>query len=130
MKRRTVISTAILCTAVGMAHAAEDAPYRVVDGTKVDGNTLKGWRTWRAMACERCHGAKQEGLVGPSLLDRLKVLSKEDFKAVVLNGKVDKGMPNFSGSPQVVENIDHLYTYLKGRSDGKIEPGRLTAIEE
>jgi hypothetical protein len=38
-------------------------------------------------------------------------------------------MPNFNTSPQVVENIDFLYAYLKGRSDGKIEPGRLTAIE-
>jgi hypothetical protein len=28
----------------------------------------------------------------------------------------------------VSENIDNLYAYLKGRSDGKIEPGRLQEI--
>jgi hypothetical protein len=28
----------------------------------------------------------------------------------------------------VVENIDNLYAYLKGRSDGAIQPGRLTEI--
>ena len=33
------------------------APYKVVDGYKVDAETLKGFRTWRAAACDRCHGA-------------------------------------------------------------------------
>ncbi|WP_235548590.1 c-type cytochrome [Noviherbaspirillum sp. Root189] len=119
-----------MLVASGMAQAADAAPYKVVDGTKVDANTLKGWRTWRAAACERCHGAKQEGLVGPSLVNSLKVLSKDDFKKTVLKGRPEKGMPNFDGSPQVVENIDFLYAYLKGRSDGQIQPGRVTAIEE
>ena len=104
--------------------------YTVGDGNKVDGLTLKGWRTWRSMACERCHGANQEGMVGPSLIDSLKVLSKEQFKTVVLQGRVEKGMPNFSGSPQVVDNIDNLYAYLKGRSDGAIKPGRVESMEK
>jgi mono/diheme cytochrome c family protein len=104
--------------------------YTVVDGNKVDANTLKGWRTWRAMACERCHGANQEGMVGPSLIDSLKVLSKDQFKQTVLNGRVDKGMPNFGGSEQVTQNIDNLYAYLKGRSDGAIKPGRVESMEK
>jgi len=128
--KRAAISIVVLFLAAGMAQAADDAPYKVVDGNKVDANTLKGWRTWRAAACERCHGAKQEGLVGPSLIDSLKVLSKEDFKKTVMKGRPERGMPNFDGSPQVVENLDNLYTYLKGRSDGKIEPGRVTAIDQ
>jgi hypothetical protein len=37
-------------------------------------------------------------------------------------------MPNFDGSKMVTENIDFLYAYLKGRSDGAIAPGRLTEI--
>ncbi|KRB70567.1 methanol dehydrogenase [Noviherbaspirillum sp. Root189] len=125
-----ILWIAAMLVASGMAQAADAAPYKVVDGTKVDANTLKGWRTWRAAACERCHGAKQEGLVGPSLVNSLKVLSKDDFKKTVLKGRPEKGMPNFDGSPQVVENIDFLYAYLKGRSDGQIQPGRVTAIEE
>ena len=104
--------------------------YTVMDGNKVDANTLKGWRTWRAMACERCHGANQEGMVGPSLIDSLKVLNKDQFKTTVLNGRVEKGMPNFGGSKQVVDNIDNLYAYLKGRSDGAIKPGRVEAMEK
>ena len=110
------------------AVAADAAPYKVVDGNKVDGQTLSGWKTWRAMACERCHGAAQEGMVGPSLVNSLKVLSKDEFKAAVLKGRIEKGMPNFDTSKMVNENIDSLYAYLKGRSDGAIEPGRLQEI--
>ena len=99
-----------------------------MDGNKVDTQTLKGWRTWRALACERCHGAAQEGMVGPSLVNSLKVLTPDEFKNTVLHGRLPKGMPNFDGSKQVVENIDNLYAYLKGRSDGAIMPGRLEEI--
>jgi len=110
------------------ALAADTPPYKVAEGNKVDSQTLSGWKTWRAMACERCHGAAQEGMVGPSLVDSLKVLNKEQFKVVVLKGRIEKGMPNFDGSKMVTENIDSLYAYLKGRSDGAIEPGRLQEI--
>jgi len=110
------------------AVAADTAPYKVAEGNKVDAQTLSGWKTWRAMACERCHGAAQEGMVGPSLINSLKVLSKDEFKATVLKGRIEKGMPNFDASKMVSENIDNLYAYLKGRSDGKIEPGRLQEI--
>ncbi|WP_373888280.1 cytochrome c [Massilia sp. Mn16-1_5] len=110
------------------AAAGDTAPYKVADGNKVDAQTLSGWKTWRAMACERCHGAAQEGMVGPSLVNSLKVLSKDEFKATVLKGRIEKGMPNFDTSKMVSENIDNLYAYLKGRSDGAIQPGRLQEI--
>src|SRR5689334_319122 len=42
--------------------------YTVKDGNKVDPKTLQGWKTWRALACERCHGAEQEGPVVPPLV--------------------------------------------------------------
>jgi hypothetical protein len=106
-----------------------DAPYQVKDGTKVDPQTLNGWKTWRALACERCHGAQQEGLVGPALVQSMKVLSKEEFHAVVMNGRPEKGMPPFNTSDMVNKNWEGLYAYLKGRSDGQIQPGRLTPIE-
>ncbi|NMM38029.1 MAG: methanol dehydrogenase [Glaciimonas sp.] len=124
-----LVVAAFLLTAVGAAEATE-TPYKVVDGKQVDSNTLNGWRTWRALACERCHGAQQEGLVGPSLVNSLKVLSKEDFKKTVLNGRMEKGMPNSGGCKQVIDNIDSLYAYLKGRSEGNIKPGGLQAIEK
>jgi mono/diheme cytochrome c family protein len=111
------------------ASTSGDAPYTVVDGTKVDPNTLNGWKTWRALACERCHGAEQEGLVGPALVESLKKLSKQEFHDTIFNGRPEKGMPPFSGSQMVTTNWEGLYAYLKGRSDGKIQPGHLYPIE-
>lgn len=109
--------------------AGESAPYEVVDGHKVDATTLQGWRTWRALACERCHGAQQEGLVGPSLVESLRRLSKDEFEHTVLNGRVEKGMPNFGASKMLNDNLEGLYAYLKGRSDGAIQPGHLEPLE-
>ena len=117
---KTAVLSALLCLG-SLAAQAQDKPlYTVVDGYKVDAQTMKGFRAWRAGACDRCHGANQEGLVGPSLLESLKTLSKEDFITTVTNGRLDKGMMRFAESPAVVNNIDQLYAYLKGRSDGAI----------
>ena len=120
----------VLALVLSSASVADDASalYKVQDGNKVDAKTLMGWKTWRALACERCHGAEQEGLVGPPLVESLKTLSKDDFHTVIMNGRPEKGMPPFNASAMVNENWEGLYAYLKGRSDGKIEPGRLTAI--
>jgi len=118
MKIKSLSLSLLLCLA-GAVHADEPL-YTVVDGYKVDANTMKGFRAWRAAACDRCHGANQEGLVGPSLIVNMKTLSKQEFIAVVTKGRLEKGMQSFGNSPIVMENIDHLYAYLKGRSDGAI----------
>ena len=122
---------AVLLVALPLAGATADEAklYEVKDGNKVDAKTLMGWKTWRALACERCHGASQEGLVGPPLVERLKTLSKEDFHTLMLNGRMDKGMPSFSTSQMVTQNWEGLYAYLKGRSDGAIQPGRLSPLD-
>jgi len=104
--------------------------YTVMDGYKVDADTMQGFRTWRAAACDRCHGPNQEGMVGPSLIDRLKVLSQDEFKATVLDGRLAKGMPSFGSNQKVSENIDQLYAYLKGRSDGAITRAKVVELEK
>ena len=111
------------------AGSSADSLYTVSDGNKVDAKTLAGWKTWRALACERCHGAAQEGLVGPALVDSLKLLTKEEFHTTVMNGRIEKGMPPFSSSKMVTDNWEGLYAYLKGRSDGRIPPGRLLPLD-
>ena len=103
--------------------------YTVKDGNQVDPKTLAGWKTWRAMACERCHGASQEGLVGPALVNSLKVLTKDQFHTTITQGRIEKGMPNFGGVQLVVDNWENLYAYLKGRSDGNIAAGHLYPIQ-
>lgn len=113
----------------GTAVGAGSALYKVVDGTKVDAQTMTGFRTWRAAACDRCHGANQEGLVGPSLVTSLKTLTKDEFVKAVRDGRLEKGMQSFGNSPQVMDNIDALYGYLKGRSDGAITQAKVEEIK-
>jgi mono/diheme cytochrome c family protein len=103
--------------------------YTVVDGVKVDDKTMQGFRAWRAAACDRCHGANQEGLVGPSLLESMRALSKEDFKKTLTDGRLEKGMPSFGTSQMVMNNLDSLYAYLKGRSDGAIKKAKVELLK-
>jgi mono/diheme cytochrome c family protein len=112
------------------APASSSKLYTVVEGYKVDANTMNGFRAWRAAACDRCHGANQEGMVGPSLIESLKTLSKEDFVKTVRDGRLEKGMVSFSSSKIVMDNIDNLYAYLKGRSDGAITRAKVEEIKE
>ena len=107
----------------------EDKPHQVVDGYKVDANTMNGFRAWRASACDRCHGANQQGLVGPSLIDSFKTLSMEDFKKTVTEGRPEKGMPGFQESKSVMANLTGLYAYLKGRSSGDITRSRVEELK-
>lgn len=119
----TVVLAALASTAM-----AQEAPYKVAEGNKVDAKTLMGWKTWRSAACERCHGANQEGMVGPSLIEGLKKYTKEEFVGIVVDGThADRGMPPHPFLKG--EKIDSLYAYLKGRSDGKIAPGKVTPMD-
>lgn len=127
------LATLLLCLAALAAPApglADDPPlYKVVDGYKVDPQTMMGFRAWRAAACDRCHGPNQEGLVGPSLINSLKTLSKQDFVTTVTNGRLEKGMPSFKTNQTVMNNLDHLYAYLKGRSDGAIKTAHVQPMK-
>ncbi|KMY85046.1 Cytochrome c553i [Candidatus Paraburkholderia calva] len=138
MKGRSLLVLAMALAASSASFAQTPPPmpaqlkrvaYMVVNGNKVDTDTLQGWRTWRAFACERCHGAKQEGLVGPSLIDAFKTLDKNEFHRTVFGGRVDKGMLDFSASQMMQKNWENLFAYLKGRSDCKINPEDLQAID-
>lgn len=138
MKGRTLLllagTTAVALAGMTVVAQADNAPttapsYKVVGGNQVDSNTLQGWKTWRALDCERCHGAQQQGLVGPSLVDALKQIDVKEFHRTVFGGRVDKGMPDFSSSQMMQKNWQYLYAYLKGRSDGQIKPGDLKPID-
>jgi mono/diheme cytochrome c family protein len=128
--RLTLLAVLLLGVAIGAQAEEKKTPlYTVVDGTKVDAKTMEGFRAWRAAACDRCHGANQEGMVGPSLINSMKTLSKEDFVKVVRDGRLDKGMQSFGSSETVMKNIDSLYAYLKGRSNGDITTAKVSEIK-
>lgn len=128
-KSLTLALAAGLLGLSGVAASATDKLYTVQEGYKVDAETMKGFRAWRAAACDRCHGANQEGMVGPSLVAALKTLSKEDFIKTVRDGRLEKGMQSFGNSPQVMQNMDQLYAYLKGRSDGAITRAKVEELK-
>ncbi len=126
-----LVSTSLMADPASSTTTKQQGPlYTVKDGNKVDANTLAGWKTWRAMACDRCHGPTQEGLVGPSLIESFKTITKERFHEQLMKGNPEKGMPPFATSDMINKNWEYLYAYLKGRSDGKIQPGHLSPIEE
>jgi mono/diheme cytochrome c family protein len=91
---------------------------------------MNGFRAWRAAACDRCHGANQQGLVGPSLIESFKTLSREEFVKTVTEGRLEQGMPSFKTSNMVMKNIDGLYAYLKGRSNGDIAQWRVQELKQ
>jgi mono/diheme cytochrome c family protein len=131
--QRLMLASAAALALAGPARAEDKVQtnwYTVVDGYKVDAKTFAGFRTWRAAACDRCHGANQEGLVGPSLLDALKVLTPEQFKQVVTDGRPDRGMPGYKTSNLVMSNLDNLYAYLKGRADGAIKRTKVELLQD
>ncbi|MDY0056534.1 MAG: cytochrome c [Methyloversatilis sp.] len=99
------------------APAPADTPAAEPTAVAAGGDIVKGWKTWRSAACERCHGPAQEGMVGPSLIESLKKLTKDEVRHAVIEGRLERGMP---GHPYLADKFDDLYTYLKGRSDGSI----------
>lgn len=104
-----------------------EMPYQV-DGNKVDSATYKGYQTYKRQRCETCHGQTAEGSAAfPNLLTALKNKSKEEFVQIVSQGKA--AMPAHKDNKAVMDNIDGLYAYLKGRSDGAIPAGELQEMK-
>ena len=90
----------------------------------VDKAIFNGWHIYRTEACGSCHGATGEGNVSnPNLLLSLKNQTKEHFRHVLIDGH---GIAfSFSANKTVVEGVDDLYAYLKGRSNGVVPAGDL-----
>lgn len=133
------LSLPILTTASAQEADWEEVPYIVKDG-KVDYGTYNGFRRYHN-TCHVCHGPDALGSsFAPSLKDSLKTLSYSDFLEVVTNGRTvkkadgeDSVMPKFGENADVMLYIDHLYAYIKARSDdavGRGRPERLPAEED
>lgn len=102
------------------------APYQVVDG-KIDADTVEGWKIYRGIGtCATCHGPVGQGGVGPALVESLKgPITKELFMDVVAHGRSGTMMKPFGENPNVMDNIDKIYAYLKARADGVLGPENL-----
>ncbi len=97
-----------------------EKPYQVIDG-KIDENTFEGWRSYRGGTCGTCHGGAGERLV----LSLTEKIDKARFVKLVTNGNPGTPMPPFKSNKRVMDNLDHIYAYLKARSDGVLGPENL-----
>ena len=87
-----------------------------------------GWKQYN-LNCARCHGEDVLGsTIAPHLVTSLKpngpINTKELFVQTVCAGRPAKGMPAWCPLGLEMDKIEAIHAYVKGRSDGKIRPGR------
>ena len=87
-----------------------------------------GWKQFN-LNCARCHGEDVQGTtIAPHLVTSMKpdgpINTKELFVQTVCAGRPAKGMPAWCPLGLEMDKIEAIYSYVKGRSDGKIRPGR------
>jgi hypothetical protein len=87
-----------------------------------------GWKQFN-LNCARCHGEDVQGTtIAPHLIVSLRpdgpINTKEIFMQTVCAGRPAKGMPSWCALGMDMGKIESIYSYVKGRSDGKIHPGR------
>ena len=94
----------------------------------VDQATYDGWKQYN-LNCARCHGEDVLGTtIAPHLIVSLKpdgpMNTQEAFVQVVCAGRPEKGMPSWCALGMDPAKINQIHAYVKGRSEGKIRPGR------
>jgi hypothetical protein len=107
----------------GLRDAYHQAPRDTVTAEVYD-----GWKQFN-LNCARCHG---EDVLGTTIAPHLIVSvrpggaadTKEAFVQTVCVGRPEKGMPAWCPLGLEMEKINAIYAYVKGRSEGKIAPGR------
>lgn len=84
-----------------------------------------GWKYFN-LNCARCHGEDVTGTtLAPHLIDSFKSgkVDHDEYWKVVHGSRAQLGMPNWSGLIDD-EKLEAIFQYVKGRSDGKLHPGR------
>jgi mono/diheme cytochrome c family protein len=94
----------------------------------VSQGVYNGWKQFN-LNCARCHGEDVQGTtIAPHLIVSLRpegpINTKELFVQTVCAGRPDKGMPAWCALGLGMDKINDIYSYVKGRSDSKIHPGR------
>jgi hypothetical protein len=103
-------------------------PYHPAPLDTVSQLVYNGWKQFN-LNCARCHGEDVQGTtIAPHLIVSLKpdgpINTKELFVQTVCAGRPAKGMPAWCALGMDMPTIESIYSYVKGRSDAKIHPGR------
>src|SRR5215203_6221143 len=130
--RSLVLTSAIalsLSTTAGTASAQQlRDEYHQAPRDTVSQQVYDGWKQYN-LNCARCHGEDVQGTtIAPHLVTSLKpdgpINTKELFVQTVCAGRPAKGMPAWCALGMEMDKIQAIYSYVKGRSDGKVRPGR------
>ena len=94
----------------------------------VSQQVYEGWKQFN-LNCARCHGEDVQGTtIAPHLIVSLRpdgsIPTKALFMQTVCAGRPEKGMPSWCTLGLDMGKIDTIYSYVKGRSEGKIHQGR------
>ncbi|HEY3011821.1 MAG TPA: c-type cytochrome [Gemmatimonadales bacterium] len=103
-------------------------PYHTAPLDTVSQQVYDGWKQFN-LNCARCHGEDVQGTtIAPHLIVSLRpdgpINTKELFIQTVCAGRPAKGMPSWCALGMEMPTIEAIYSYVKGRSDAKIHPGR------
>lgn len=141
---RGSLTTAVVCaglallTAVAPLHAQRadttaNSPLYFKETHSAPHDTIsaaayQGWKQFE-LNCSRCHGEYGVGTsFAPALVVSLKdggsIPNEQIFIQTVCAGRPPKGMPSWCALGLEIPKMQMIYTYLKGRADGKIEIGR------
>jgi hypothetical protein len=114
-----------------MDQCREDATLVKMEYGWMDFSTYKGWRAYHA-ECHVCHGPDVMGSTyAPSLMESVQNgMTWDAFFEVIMNGRNEsqgaaKGnvMPAFGANPNVADDVEDMYRYVKARAEGKIRRG-------
>ena len=94
------------------------------NGPKVTKDVFRGYELFNSY-CYRCHGTDATGSqLGPDLRHSLAAgMKQQEFLAVAMAGRKEKGMPSWAGFLTKQEVIQ-TYQYTKGRSLDLVPAGR------
>jgi mono/diheme cytochrome c family protein len=103
-------------------------PYHQAPLDTVAPVVYQGWKQFN-LNCARCHGEDVQGTtIAPHLIVSLRpdgpINTKQIFMQTVCAGRPAKGMPSWCALGMDMSTIEAIYSYVKGRSDAKIHPGR------
>jgi mono/diheme cytochrome c family protein len=130
--RRIVLGAGLLVAATAVTTRADAQElrdqYHVAPRDTVSQDVYDGWKQFN-LNCARCHGEDALGTsFAPHLIVSLKpdgpINTKELFMQTVCAGRPEKGMPSWCALGMDPAKINQMYLYVKGRSEGKIHPGR------
>ena len=115
-------------TATASASAPLRDAYHTAPLDTVSQQVYDGWKQYN-LNCARCHGEDVMGTtIAPHLVTSLKpdgpINTKQLFVQTVCAGRPAKGMPAWCPLGLEMDKIEAIHAYVKGRSDGKIRPGR------